>query len=104
VGILKRVRARAFYKDALTEGEKERLPAARKMEGLDEEIAMLRVRLFTAVKDHPKDLPLLLAGVGMLVRAVATQYRLSPKARKDLANRMTDVLNSLGDQFLPADA
>ncbi len=37
------------------------------------------------------------------MRAVATQYRLSPKARKDLAERMAAVLNSVGDQILPAD-
>jgi hypothetical protein len=41
-------------------------------------------------------------GIALLVRAVATQYRLSPKARKDLADRMAAVLNSIGDQILPA--
>ena len=41
--------------------------------------------------------------IALLVRAVATQYRLSPRARKDLADRMAAVLNSVGDQILPAD-
>ena len=54
-------------------------------------------------QDRPDDYELMLAGISMLVRAVATQYRLSPKARKDLADRMSLVLNSLGDQLLPAD-
>ena len=104
MGILKRrVSPRKFYADSLTEAERELLPIARKMEGLTEEIAVLRVRLNTAVKENPEDFPLLMAGVGMLVRAVATQYRLSPKAAKELADRMTAVLNSLGDQILPAD-
>jgi len=104
VAILKaRVNPKTFYAVSLTESERERLPAARKMQGLEEEIAVLRVRLNTALGEHKEDFPLLVAGVGMLVRAVATQYRLSPKARKDLAHRMTLVLNSLGDQLLPPD-
>lgn len=105
MGILKRRVSpkKFFYVDSLTEAERERLPVASKMEGLAEEIAVLRVRLNTAIGEHPEDFPLLVAGIGMLVRAVATQYRLSPRATKELADRMTAVLNSLGDQILPAD-
>ena len=94
---------RGFYEDALTEAEQLALEAALKIEGLEEEIAVLRVKLRSAIKKHPEDLPLLTQGVGMLVRAVAAQYRLSPKARKDLGDRIALVLNSLGDQLLPAD-
>jgi hypothetical protein len=104
VGVLRsRISPKVFYAGSLSESERELLPVARKMEGLQEEIAVLRVKLNTALKDNEKDFELMMAGVGMLVRAVATQYRLSPKARKDLADRMTLVLNSLGDQLLPAD-
>lgn len=96
-------RVRGFYDDALTEAERLQLAKARRVEGLEEEIAVLRVRLFTALKERPEDLDLLRQGVALIVRAVATQYRLSPKARKDLADRMAAVLNSIGDQILPAD-
>jgi hypothetical protein len=98
-----RVNAKAFYERGLSEAERESLKAARKVEGLEQEIAMLRVRLLSTLQEHPADFQLLLAGVGMLVRAVAAQYRLSPKAAKDLANRMKAVLDSLGDQLLPPD-
>ncbi|HVP05535.1 MAG TPA: hypothetical protein VMT90_07670 [Dehalococcoidia bacterium] len=104
MGILSsRINPKKFYAESLSEAERERLPVARKMEGLAEEIAVLRVRLNTALHEHKGDFPLLMAGIGMLVRAVATQYRLSPKARKELADQMTAVLNSLGDQILPPD-
>ena len=104
MGVLRsRISPKVFYADSLTESERRLLPAARKMEGLEEEIAVLRVKLNTALKDNEKDFELMAAGVGMLVRAVATQYRLSPKARKELADQMSAVLNSLGDQLLPAD-
>ena len=98
-----RVRRAHFYSDSLTEAERERLPAARRVEGLREEIAVLRVKLETALRAHPEDLRLLTHSVQTLVRAVATEYRLSPKARKDLADNFANLLNSLGDQLLPAD-
>lgn len=104
MGVLRsRISPKVFYAGSLSESERRLLPIARKMEGLEEEIAVLRVRLLTALKERPEDYALLMAGVGMLVRAVATQYRLSPKAQKELADQMTAVLNSLGDQLLPAD-
>ena len=52
-------------------------------------------------EEHPEDLKLIAAGVNMLVKAVAAQYRLSPKAKGDLAESITAVLNSVGDQLLP---
>jgi hypothetical protein len=99
-------RARAhkfFFGDALTESERRDLPAAYEIDGLADEIATLRVRLKTALGEKPKDYGLMLSGMGVLVRAVSAQYRLSPRARKDLADNFAAVLNSLGDQILPAD-
>ena len=96
-------RVRDFYAAALTDAERLHLADARRVDGLDEEIALLRVRLRSALEERPEDFDLLRDGIALLVRAVATQYRLSPKARKDLADRMAAVLNSVGDQILPAD-
>lgn len=90
-----------FYSRSLTEAERPHLSAARELEGVAEEIAVLRVKLQTAINKHPDDLKLLTHGIDALVRAVSAQYRLSPKARKDLADNLANVLNSLGDQLLP---
>lgn len=99
-----RVSARQFfYGDVMSASEREQLPTAYEMEGLEDEIAALRVRLRTAIEKHPEDFPLMLQGVGMLVRAVAAQYRLSPKARRQLSDSLAAVLNALGDHILPAD-
>ncbi len=90
-----------FYGQSMTEAEQEALEAAHQVEGLSDEIAMLRVKLMTAIHDHPENLKLLEAGINTLVRAVAAQYRLSPKAKGELADSITAVLNNLGDQLLP---
>jgi hypothetical protein len=92
---------RSFYAGSLTEAEQVALAQAADVENLDEEIAVLRVRLKTALSEHPQDYALLVRGIGMLTRAVAAQYRLSPRASKDLADRFASVLNSVGDQLFP---
>ena len=79
------------------------LKDAAKVENLGDEIAVLRVRLKTALDERPEDYALLARGVEMLTRAVATQYRLSPKARDDLADSLAAVFNSFGDHILPPD-
>lgn len=93
----------SFYGASLTEKERSQLPAAYEMEGLAHEIAILRVKLNTTLGEHPANLRLVAAGVEMLVKALAAQYRLSPKSKKDLGERIAAVLNSFGDQWLPAD-
>ena len=99
----KGARREMFYFDALTEGERVDLGKAAEVENLDEEIAVLRVRLKTALRKHPEDYALLVRGIGLLVRAVATQYRLSPRASKDLADSLGDLLARFGDLVAPAD-
>ncbi|GEM_PF-4510343 len=97
--------AESFYRDALTEAEQALLPEAMEMEGLDEEIALLRLKLQQAIMERPEDLDLLMKGVGLLVRAVATQYRLSPKAKDDLMDSVIGVLDGIGQSLgLPRDA
>jgi hypothetical protein len=93
--------ARNFYGQAVDEAERLDLERARKLEGLDDEIALLRVRLKRAVQEHPEDVKLLTRGIEILVRAVGARYRLSPKSKRDLAENLAAALNSLGDQLLP---
>ena len=100
----RRRRLRNFYDDdCLSETERMQLREAASVENLADEIALLRVRLKKALKDRPKDYWLLERGIGILVKAVSTQYRLSPKARHDLADNLAAVFNSLGDHILPPD-
>ncbi len=96
-----RATARNFYRHALDQAERLDLKRAQEIEGLDDEIALMRVRLKRAMAEHPQDVQLLMKGLEILVRAVGARYRLSPKSRKDLAENLAATLNSLGDQLLP---
>ncbi|MBI4337033.1 MAG: hypothetical protein HY683_04300 [Chloroflexi bacterium] len=88
-----------FYAAALTEAERLRLSRAKEVKGLDEEIALLRVRLLKLVREHPEDFDLLLKGIALLVRAVSARYRLSPKAEDDLAASIAGVVKGIGAQL-----
>lgn len=75
------------------------LPEAKELEGLGEEIAVLRVKLQQALEAHPDDLPLFLRGVDLLVKAVSAQYRLSPKAQEQLMDSVMGVLEGVGQSL-----
>lgn len=87
---------KGFYAEALSEAEQVRLPEAREIEGLDEEIALLRVKLSGALAEHPDNMPLMLRAVELLVRAVAAKYRLSKSSQENLAEAINGVLKEIG--------
>ena len=95
------VDGQGFYADALSNGEKQRLPEAREMEGLDEEIALLRVKLNQLVAEHPDDMDGLVKAVRLLVQAVAIKYRLSPQAENDLLKSAAGVVNGIAGMLMP---
>jgi len=87
---------KGFYKQALSEAERVLIPEAMEIEGLDEEIALLRVKLSTALAERPDNMPLMMRGVELLVKAVAARYRLSNKSQDNLAEAIDGVLKEIG--------
>ncbi len=107
---VRRKRRRNYYGTlALSKAERLELSQAGSVEGLADEIALLRTQLKRAVEASPrnakarKDLKVVTQGIETLLKAVSTQYRLSPRSSRDLAGNLATVLNQLGDQLLPAD-
>lgn len=90
-----------LYTAVLSEAEQVLLSQARQMEGLDEEIALLRVKLSSALAAHPENLAPILKGMELLVKAVAARYRLSQKAEEDLYQNVLGVLRGIGGALWP---
>ena len=90
-----------FYASALTEAERLRLPEARSVDGLDEEIVLLRVKLYQAALEHPEQFELLLKGVNSLVRLVAMRYKLSDKPAQELSESIAGVIRGVGGALYP---
>jgi hypothetical protein len=86
---------RSFYDAALTEADREELAAARGVEGLQDEIAVLRLRLREALAEHPEDSQLVERGVRLLIQSLLAEHRLSSKEARGL----TDALTATFEEF-----
>ena len=95
----KRKAAATFYKKALSEAEAEYLKRAGNVEGLDQEIAVLRTKIRTTLEERPDDVALLMKGIGTLSRTLAANHRLADKAEKDLFDNLVGTLRGLGEQL-----
>jgi hypothetical protein len=87
-----------FYASVLDEAE---LVQALEPEGVDEEIAVLRVKLRAHLHDHPEDFRLMLRSIELIARAVAARYRMTPVRKDDLAASLAAALNEVGKQIFP---
>ena len=90
-----------FYGSALNKAERIQLQKAEEIEGLDHEIAVLRVKLRGALEDQKENIPLMLRGIDLLVKAVSARYRLSKKAEEDLSDSLAGVLRGVGGALMP---
>ena len=95
--------AKEFYAGVLSEAHQLKLCNARKLTGVDEEIALLRVKLRELAEKNPDSVDLLYKGVNALTKAVALQYKLSPAAKNDLYDSIVGVVNGIGRELWPVD-
>jgi hypothetical protein len=93
-----------FYASVLDRAERAEIGDAAAVEGLDDEVALLRVRLRRALAERPEDYALMLKGIALLVRAVAARYRLSPASRRDLSDSLAATIEQIGAALFPEDA
>jgi hypothetical protein len=93
--------AQDFYGSALDAAERVGLEAASDIEGLDREIALLRLKLREVLSKRPEDLQVMLRGIELLVKAVSARYRLSKEAEEHLAESIDGVVRGVGGLLMP---
>jgi hypothetical protein len=94
-------RGSGFYTRQLDDDDRKIFWQALDLEGIDEEVALLRTTLQMQFKSDMGTFDALLRNVDLLVRAVSAQYRMSPKSARDFAERLTATLRDLGEQIAP---
>lgn len=77
------------------------MESARDIEGLDEEIAMLRVKLLSSLGAEKFDMNQMLRGMELLIRAVSARYKVSGKNEDDLYASAVGVLKGMGELLTP---
>jgi hypothetical protein len=84
-----------FYGQALKEAERLELEEARGIEGIDEEIAILRVKLRELIVAAPDKFDLHLRLATTIARLVTTRYNISKEQKKSLKEAITKVLTEI---------
>ncbi len=84
-----------FYSKVLTEADKLELQQADSVEGLDAEIAILRLKICHLLVRDPDNLDLMIRASSLLARLVRVKHQLSPQQRKGLKQAIGNVLRDI---------
>ena len=93
-------RKHGFYSRVLDERERRDFELAAAVDGVDEEIALLRVKIKSVLLHDPDNIKLIMRATGTLERLIRTRYNLSkdqkPGLREAIGNVLRDVALPLG--------
>ena len=84
-----------FYAMVLDEAEQLDFELASGVNGIDDEIALLRVKIKSILGDDPKNLRLLVEATNALERLVRTRYRITKEQRKGFKEAIGNVLKDV---------
>jgi hypothetical protein len=88
-------RKHGFYAKVLDEAEQLDFELASGVEGFDDEIALLRVKIKSLLANDPENLKLLMAATNTLVRLVNTKYKISREQKLGLKEAIENVLKDV---------
>jgi len=88
-------RKHGFYSKVLDEAEQLDFELASGIEGFDDEIALLRVKIKSLLENDPENIKLLMQATNSLVRLVKTKYNISKEQKKGLKEAIGNVLRDI---------
>ncbi len=88
-------RKHGFYSRVLDEAERLDFEQATDVEGLDDEIALLRVKIKSLLAHDPENIRLIMQATNTLVRLVRTRYNISQDDKKGLKEAIVNVLRDV---------
>jgi hypothetical protein len=88
-------RKHGFYSAILSDAEKSLLERAAGLEGLDEEIAVFRIKLREIMLNHPEDIQLALDAANTLTRLIRTRYNITSGQKKSIKEAITKVITDI---------
>ena len=88
-------RKQGFYAKVLDEAEKLDFERAAGVDGIDDEIALLRVKIKSVLEKDPENIRLVMAATNALAGLVKTRYRITREQRKGLKEAISNVLREV---------
>jgi hypothetical protein len=88
--------SQGFYAQVLDEAERLDFELASGVEGIDDEIALLRIEIKKAITGgDPKNLKLIVEATNALERLIRTRYKITKEQRKGLKEAIGNVLRDI---------
>lgn len=84
-----------FYAKVLDEAERLDFELASGVEGIDDEIALLRVKIKSLLENEPENIRLIMQATNALERLVRTRYSISKEQRKGLKEAIGNVIRDI---------
>lgn len=88
-------RKHGFYSKALNEVEQLDFEKATRVDGIDEEIALLRVKIKSVLEHDPENIKLLIQATNTLIRLVRTRYNIGKEDKQGLREAISNVLRDV---------
>jgi uncharacterized protein YjcR len=88
-------RKHGFYSRVLDEAEQLDLEQATCVEGIDDEIALLRVKIKSVLRHDPENIKLIMQATNTLAKLVSTRYNISREDKKGLKEAISNVLKDV---------
>jgi len=88
-------RKHGFYSRVLDEAERLDFELATGVEGIDDEIALLRVKIKSLLEHDPENIKLIMQATNTLAGLVKTSYNMTKEQRKGLKEAIGNVLRDV---------
>jgi len=88
-------RKHGFYSKVLDEAEQLDFELATGVEGIDDEIALLRVKIKSILEKDPENIRLIMQATNTLAGLVKTRYNIAKEQRKGLKEAIGNVLRDV---------
>jgi hypothetical protein len=88
-------RKHGFYSRVLDEAEQLDFELAVGVEGIDDEIALLRVKMKSLLEHDPENIKLIMQATNTLAGLVKTSYKITKEQRKGLKEAIANVLREV---------
>ena len=88
-------RKHGFYSKVLDEAEQLDFELAAGVEGIDDEVALLRVKIKSVLEHDPENLRLIMEATNTLARLIKTRYNINKEQKKGLKEAIGSVLRDI---------
>jgi uncharacterized protein YjcR len=88
-------RTHGFYSRVMDEAEQLDLELATSIEGIDDEIALLRVKIKSVLEKDPENIRLIMQATNTLAGLIKASYKMTKEQRKGLKEAIGNVLRDV---------